>query len=638
MTKAVGAPEPITTASAIVTGSDPELTNVLLQQLAVALYAFKNKIDTTPVPASAAPETKSSGRPPMPKPVAEDAWTTQIRVETSEDGSAWALFGEYNTGLLAAQQVVSIPLLSGAQLTAASTGGRMSASPSLSALPAVRIRYLRITPLKWNDDNKHGPAIRLNLLGPEVMSDAENPAAESSSGVVPLRTEAVLEAVKVLLGTISTLIEAAEFLLRKEEAQKELKQLEVKKVATILCKWSASTYHAACFTSFFFCEISFVQNMENLAKDKQALEALLANEKKSLENDNQDLSEKLTKCLHQLKETQGLFQKEQEMNTQLENSRSQLESDKTGLQRTLTEKEEENAQLRATILALQAGFEREHNQCEAIQAKLSDSEALAETLQEQLQQAEEARQAAEQEREDLHGQIMILTEERDTARAQEEELFEKLTERTCDLDRLRESYVEITDRWNDAQDEVMDLRDKIDALQSALESKSFLQSTVAGLSHSQAHMSNMYSSSPAASVSVDAVPKLYQSESSSAQASPRGSGNKVSQNQMTSPAAHTQIAGTAAGAKVLAPTKPEARGAKVSPRGNNVHQYVTASADASLPPHVAEEKPLIAAVTTAGGQSKAGSPRKPPPVPVTTNSEYGDEAFDDYEDEFEAED
>lgn len=230
VTKAIGATEPVTTASAIVTGSDPELTNVLLQQLAVALYAFQNKLLTSPLePSQAAPADPKAGmRPPVAKQAAQDAWVTHIRVETSEDGHAWAVLGEYSTGLLAAQQVVSIPLVPGAALVPA---GKMSKAPSLATLPDVRAKYLRITPLKWSGEGKHGPAMRVNLLGPEVSSDSEDPAvAEASGGVVPLRTEAVVEAVKVLLDTLSTLIEAAEFLARREEAQKELKQLEVKKV------------------------------------------------------------------------------------------------------------------------------------------------------------------------------------------------------------------------------------------------------------------------------------------------------------------------------------------------------------------------------------------------------------------------
>ena len=231
MTKAVGGAEPITSASAIVTGSDPELTNELLQQLAVALYAFQNKLVTSPdaSPATAA-DSKAPARPPVSKPAAtQDSWVTCVKVETSEDGRTWTALGDYNTGLLAAQQVVSIPLLPCAK---ARSAGRLSASSSLAALSNTRAKYIRVTPLKWSGEGKHGPAMRISVLGPEVCSDTEDPAAatEASSGVAPLSTEAVVEAVKVLLGALATLIEAAEFLSRKEEAQKELKQLEVKKV------------------------------------------------------------------------------------------------------------------------------------------------------------------------------------------------------------------------------------------------------------------------------------------------------------------------------------------------------------------------------------------------------------------------
>jgi hypothetical protein len=44
-----------------------------------------------------------------------------------------------------------------------------------------------------------------------------------------------------------------------------------------------------------------------------------------------------------------------------------------------------------------------------------------------------------------------LTEERDDARRNEEELFDALGERTNDLEKLQESYVDMTDRCNDYQ-------------------------------------------------------------------------------------------------------------------------------------------------------------------------------------------
>lgn len=376
----------------------------------------------------------------------------------------------------------------------------------------------------------------------------------------------------------------------------------------------------------------------------------MASEKKSLESDNQDLAEKLKACFHQLKETQGLFEKEQEINVTLEKNRTQLESDKSELQRSLSAKEDENAQLRAAILSLQASAERDRNLVENTQTKLQESEALAETLQEQLQQAEDARQSGEHEREELQSQIMVLTEERDTARAQEEELFEKLTERTNDLDRLRESYVEITDRWNDAQDENMDLKDKIEALESALESKSFLQTTMSGINH---QMQQMYTATapaptPSTSVSTDSVAKLYAHPPSTgpansltdSYASPRGAGSKIVAPSATS---------AQAGAKSVTPGRTEGRATKLaSPRSKNSIEHSSA-APAEGKGRAAQQS--NSAYSSEGDSlpttSQAGSPRKPPPAPVSTfsggagapasvaSAEYNDDYNDEYDEEFE---
>jgi len=522
--------------------------------------------------------------------------------------------------------VVNIPL----QAASSAVGSRkntgknnLSASSSLAALSApstLRTKFLRLTPLKWNGDIAFGPALRLVLLGPEVASDVEGDGpvlsgeTAGSETLEPLKSEVVAEVVQVLVGALSVLIEVGEFVSRTEDAQKEIKQLEVKK------------------------------NLEKLAQDKQALETLLASEKKSLESDNQDLAEKLKACFHQLKETQGLFEKEQEINVTLEKNRTQLESDKSELQQSLNAKEEENAQLRATILSLQASAERDRNLVENIQTKLQESEALSETLQEQLQQAEDARQSGEHEREELQSQIMVLTEERDTARAQEEELFEKLTERTNDLDRLRESYVEITDRWNDAQDENMDLKDKIEALESALESKSFLQTTMSGINH---QMQQMYTGgpTPSTSVSADSVAKLSAhppttgsaSTHADSYASPRGAGSKI-----VAPSA----ASTQAGAKSVTPGRTEGRATKVmSPRNKNTDDLHSSAAPAEGKSRAAHShnSAYSSESDSLPTTSQAGSPRKPPPAPVlaaavptsVTSAEYNDDYNDEYDEEFE---
>lgn len=364
--------------------------------------------------------------------------------------------------------------------------------------------------------------------------------------------------------------------------------------------------------------------MENLARDKQALETLLANEKKSLESNNQDLEQRLKACFKQLQETQGLLEKEQQMNAQLENHCRDVETEKVAVQRALNEKNEEIAQLRAAMLALEANYEKERAQNEQLQEKLAESEKSVETLQDQLTQAEEARVASEHEREELLSQIAILTEERDGARVQEEELFEKLTERTNDLNQLRESYVEITDRWNDAQDENMDLRDKIESLQTALENRAFLHTASPAVSYQQAPLFAAPAATAASVVpSAAAVPKQEKESAGS----PRGS------------------KGTRA-----VPPAGESRGAKGSPRGTSSGHHLVVSADsgtsaamlaadtkAALPFSGASPPGRDTRSSTTNSGSN-GSLRKPPPAPVAANSEYGDEYFDDYEEEFETDD
>lgn len=213
-TEAVYSSEPVTTASAIVTGSDPELTNVLLQQLAIAIYAFQNRPETiTPPISTAAAAVSRPLKPPAPKAVSHDAWVTVVRVEGSQDGQMWRSLCEVQTGLRAANQVVTIPLATG------------SNKPN-------RYKFLRITPVKWNGEGKFGPAMRLNLLGPEPLTDEESEDDRVGQAVMtPLEGSTVSSVVEALLSALAVLIEAAEFVSRKEDAAKELKQLEVKKVS-----------------------------------------------------------------------------------------------------------------------------------------------------------------------------------------------------------------------------------------------------------------------------------------------------------------------------------------------------------------------------------------------------------------------
>lgn len=145
-----------------------------------------------------------------------------------------------------------------------------------------------------------------------------------------------------------------------------------------------------------------------------------------------------------------------------------LEQEKMNINVIMMEKNNENSELQRNILELQANSLKDHNLLEEMKLKFNSQEKLNEMLQEQLQQSENTRLLVEQDKDELQSQLLIVTDERDSARVKEEELYEKLQESIADLERLQESYVDIADRCNDAQDEVCELRDKIESLKVTL--------------------------------------------------------------------------------------------------------------------------------------------------------------------------
>ena len=242
ITKSVCASEPITSAGSIVTGSDPELTNILLQQLAIALFAHQNKPDTNGLaaPASVLKASAAQTAPAQaPAPAIQEAWVSVVRVEISNDGQDWRLLGEMDTGLQTANQAISLPLHKHHSVT------------------SLQCSYVRLTPLKWNGDGKFGPALRVTLLGPEGSSEDDVEEVSVGMGAQLLPSNSVSEVVEALHSTVTILIEAAEFVSRKEEANKELKQLEVKKVSVhnnrfVPCPANYSSNTLYCVFIIFF--------------------------------------------------------------------------------------------------------------------------------------------------------------------------------------------------------------------------------------------------------------------------------------------------------------------------------------------------------------------------------------------------
>jgi len=195
----------------------------------------------------------------------------------------------------------------------------------------------------------------------------------------------------------------------------------------------------------------------------------------------------LKNCYQQLKETKILLEKEQEINNQLTKSIHVLEQEKMNINVMMMEKNNENSELQRNILELQANSLKDCNLLEEMKLKLNSQEKINETLQEQLQQSENTRVMVEQDKDELQSQLLIVTDERDSARVKEEELYEKLQESIADLERLQESYVDIADRCNDAQDEVSELRDKIESLKVTLANTSRTTSILQSSFHSSNH-------------------------------------------------------------------------------------------------------------------------------------------------------
>lgn len=202
------------------------------------------------------------------------------------------------------------------------------------------------------------------------------------------------------------------------------------------------------------------------------------------------MSDQLKKCYAQLRETKSLFEREQELNNQLQNAAKQLEEEKSAMSISNQQKDDEIAELKAELLKLQANQERDKSLIEQQNQKQLENNNIIDNFDSEIKGLKDSIASLETEKDDMQNQVLVLTEERDAARTQEEDLFEKLNERTNDLERLQESYVDINDRCNDAQDELADLRDKLEYYQQALATRAELLSAPTSVGNSFDYGSN----------------------------------------------------------------------------------------------------------------------------------------------------
>jgi len=153
-----------------------------------------------------------------------------------------------------------------------------------------------------------------------------------------------------------------------------------------------------------------------------------------------------------------------------------LASQKEALEEELHKKEDENEQLASQIaelleklnelqlgsVKLQAQKEKDEmtiskltETCSAHEGALKEKEQACVSLVEEKDSAvEDARDAKEQ--------LEVVTDERNIAREKEEQLFEKLADTNLELESIQESYVYMTERSNNYQDEIMELQEQVE--------------------------------------------------------------------------------------------------------------------------------------------------------------------------------
>lgn len=235
--------------------------------------------------------------------------------------------------------------------------------------------------------------------------------------------------------------------------------------------------------------------MDGLADEKRQLEERMVQEKNMMISESLGLSEQLSGCQRKLSETEGLLSAESNMRQQMQELVQRTEQEKGELQEQLQTQLEENDALRTAHLAMQTKYQKDIVLLENFRKKIDEQDKQINHWQCECEKYEATFNAAESDKEELVNQVSVLTEERDSARNNEEGLFDTLRERENDLEKLQESYVDMTDRCNDYQDELSDLREKVESLEELLRSaRTVAQPVVLSSSRSEAVISHVRSS------------------------------------------------------------------------------------------------------------------------------------------------
>lgn len=297
----------------------------------------------------------------------------------------------------------------------------------------VRVKTLRIYPLKWKNNYS---CLRCSFHALTAAADNKtiDRAVEETSE--PIDSQKCMEALILLRNTTEILAVAADYIAKIEELAATRRQEQAMK------------------------------KMESIVDEKIALEQALLDEKLALNSEKSSLEEQLKAALEQLREMEKVMVREKSHRVQLESVRNSLDEEKKSLLVDLQEHSDAMSECQTQLLKLQAQAERDNKLIEILRKKNEDDHKEVENLNAELKSSKDEQTSMLADREDLMNQVEVLTEERDDARRNEEELFDTLGERTNDLEKLQESYVNMTDRCNDYQDDICDLQENISSLKT----------------------------------------------------------------------------------------------------------------------------------------------------------------------------
>jgi hypothetical protein len=352
----------VTSGNSIITGSDAELTNKLLQQLALVVYAAGNPSPSNPSkmprqPSKALKHSLSAGG--IVKTETIGAWPSHVRIALSRDGEDWSAYEDCDVDLADSQSEAFI---------------KWSSSVISDA------RYVRVTPLAFrhsyigSDDNiisKLSCALQVSIhsyMSAEATGDTSAAVASESAAN---QSSSILNVIDALIQGAANIIAMIEYFVHLEEFKKVKKQEETKR------------------------------QMEGLANEKMALEQMLAKEKQVMSNEKQDLSDQLRTCMSQLQETQGLLAKEQALKKSIESDYESVVSERNELQNGYTERIDEISKLKNELLKMQAHFEKDRLQIEKLQAQVSEQDTQICTLQGSLDEEAMRKTSLEAEKDDL---------------------------------------------------------------------------------------------------------------------------------------------------------------------------------------------------------------------------------------------